>query len=119
MTAFLYVRRSFSVTNKKGKEFQIWFQQFNHTLFLNEVSMDAFFAEVERVIHKLNEKYPRSAKLCCPRFRNSPKVACFHVYPEEHPEKVVTEFMIRRVSVLYGYGEPTEVKALMEKGGEA
>ncbi len=118
MTAFLYIRRFYSITNKKGKEFQIWFQQFDHTLFLNEVSMDAFFAEMERVIHKLNEKYPRSAKLCVPRFRNSSRVDCFQVYPEDHPEKIVSEFIIRRVSVLYGLGEPAEVKALIEKGGE-
>lgn len=115
--SFLYIRHNYSCTNKKGREFQIWFQQFDHTMFPNPVSIDGFFAEMQQKAAKLDEKYPRSAKLYVPHLQNTSTIEVYHIAPEGYPEKIIVEFIIRRVSLIYGFIEIPKPEVLPEKGG--
>lgn len=115
MMFFLYIRHRYSSVNQKGHEFQNWLWQFDQTLFPDQVSLDAFFAEMTQVADKLNTKYPRSAKILVP----SPSgvyIEIFQIYPEGHQEKLVVEFAVQRVKMIYSHSEPNKV--LTQEGGK-
>lgn len=51
---------NYSAFNKKGKELQDYIRQFNQRFVPDDLSMDAFKADVENEIASLNEKYPHT-----------------------------------------------------------
>lgn len=60
MSYFIDYIKTYANVNRKGRELQIYVQQFEHYLIEDENSLKALKYDIERRIMVMNEKYPRS-----------------------------------------------------------
>ena len=61
---------NYSAFNKKGQELQDYIRQFNQRFVPDDLSMDAFKADVENEIASLNEKYPHTIPMELEHYNN-------------------------------------------------
>lgn len=59
MSYFIDYIKTYANVNRKGRELQIYVQQFEHYLIEDENSLKALKYDIERRIMVMNEKYPR------------------------------------------------------------
>jgi hypothetical protein len=62
--------KTYASVNKKGRELQIFVQQFDRYLIADECSLDALKCDIEHQIKIMNEKYPRSRPVLLNVFDN-------------------------------------------------
>lgn len=63
MMRFIHYVKTYSSTNKKGRELNEFISKFRDTLIYDELSLDALKQEVQTKVAELNAKYPKVKEL--------------------------------------------------------
>lgn len=63
MMRFIHYIKTYSSTNKKGRELNEFISKFKDTLIYDELSFDALKQEVQTKVAELNAKYPKVKEL--------------------------------------------------------
>lgn len=93
-----------SAFNKKGKELQEYIRQFNQRLVPDDLSMDAFKADVEKEIASLNEKYPRTIPMELDHYNNG-GYGAWMARVKGHDDKVVFILSWKKVLGTFHFNE--------------
>lgn len=62
MGYFIDYIKTYANVNRKGRELQIYVQQFDHHLIEDENSLKVLKCDIERQIMVMNEKYPAAVR---------------------------------------------------------
>ncbi|TCO88125.1 hypothetical protein EV202_1278 [Bacteroides heparinolyticus] len=104
MNYFIDYITTYANVNKKGKELQMYVQQFNHHLIAHEVSLDALKCDIEHQIDVLNEKYPRSRYIHLVPFSDA-KGGQWTICVKDNPDDVVCIISYQKVLGYYALAD--------------
>lgn len=110
---FVSPARVLKPTNEKHIELCKYISQFECNLIKDELSLDAFKADIKRKIEELDAKYPRTTRLVFATYSNG--VIC--CYPELKSDAIVFSIIAEKVKGIYEFSENNSIE-LSEKGGD-
>lgn len=95
--------KTYANVNKKGRELQIFVQQFDRHLIADECSLDALKCDIEHNINIMNEKYPRSRPVLLKVFDNG-KDGQWTILVEHDSDSIVCIISYEKVLGYYSLG---------------
>lgn len=95
--------KTYASVNKKGRELQIFVQQFNRYLIADECSLDALKCDIKHKIKIMNEKYPRSRTVRLKVFDNG-KDGQWTILVENDSDSIVCIISYKKVLGYYTLG---------------
>ncbi len=114
MRAYFIELREYKPQNRKCAEMAEFAEQFDNILCPDEISFDAFKAELEAKMKEVNEKYPNTMPL-----KLSSGIGYIHIDQdtkthENGCDKPVAYFFIAKVKSVYRFSEHRHIE---KKGG--
>lgn len=107
MNYFIDYITTYANVNKKGKELQMYVQQFNYHLIAHEVSLDALKCDIEHQIDVLNEKYPRSRCITLVPHSNT-KGGRWTICVKDNPDDIVCVICYQKVLGYYHFTDKVD-----------
>lgn len=95
--------KTYASVNKKGRELQIFVQQFDRYLIADECSLDALKCDIKHKIKIMNEKYPRSRTVRLKVFDNG-KDGQWTILVENDSDSIVCIISYEKVLGYYTLG---------------
>lgn len=99
--------KTYASVNKRGRELQIFVQQFDRHLIADECSLDALKCEIEHQIKVMNEKYPRSRPVLLKVFDNG-KAGQWTILVENDSDSIVCIISYEKVLGYYTLAEKVD-----------
>lgn len=116
MMYFIHYLKTYSVTNKKGRELNEFISKYEDTLIYGEVSLDSLKQEIQTKMAELNAKYPKVREFIFRETQNQ-----WSVKPAESLDNYVFILTYSKVRHTYRFSEqagtPQILNLLDEKGG--
>lgn len=114
MKYFIDNIKTYSNTNKKGKELQLFIQQFDRHLIADKCSLDALKCDIEHQIKVMNEKYPRSRPVLLD-VHNTGKGGQWTIQVEHDSDSIVCIISYEKVAGYYAFGDKVRELAKIEE----
>lgn len=104
---------SYSNTNKKGRELQLFISRFKQLLIKDDLGLDALKAEIERETERLNKANPRTKPFVINFYSNENSGECF-ASVDGNDDKVVFYLTWQAVLGTYQFCEKKEEKEISD-----
>lgn len=115
MMRFIHYIKTYSSTNKKGRELNEFISKFEDVLIYDELAFDALKQEVQTKVAELNAKYPKVKELVF-----TARASQWSVKPIDSPDNYVFILDISKVRSTYKFleqvGIPQQITFLEQKG---
>lgn len=116
MMFFIHYLKTYSTTNKKGRELNEFMSKFADTLISDELSLDALKQEVQKKVAELNSKYPKVQE-----FVFSDRFGQWSVKPDNGIDSYIFILTFSKVRSTYKFmeavGIPQQLTFVNKEGG--
>lgn len=116
MMRFIHYIKTYSSTNKKGRELNEFISKFEDVLIYDEIAFDALKQEVQTKVAELNTKYPKVKELVF-----TTKESQWSVKPIDTPDSYIFILDVAKVRSTYKFleqvGIPQQMTFIGQEGG--
>lgn len=108
MMYFIHYLKTYSATNKKGRELNEFVSQYRDTLIYGDISLDSLKQEVQTKVAELNAKYPKVQEFVFNQTDNQ-----WSVKPKDSADSYVFVISFSKVRNTYRFAEQLGMPQIM------